>query len=575
MGSTPFDHSDRNPRKGQESGDAAAKSDAKNGGPAHAGTAAAVEGAGSDTQELSREEVASLISVAADARDAGDDPPESTGRLPADGLRRVTEESPQVSLPGVSTAAQQNPHDSLSGSPSLPQATLWQAVSGCVVGGETDGPIAAGHAPASVEAHVSTRWGDGARIRLRISGLVAFLVLSAAFGFSYLSSWVPAGPLIAQPPAAGRQLKNSPPSARSTAADPFPKAAAGIQPAADGLLERLNTQQDRMDVLRDQLLGKAEEIANLRRYYRESIREVATAVLVESGSAGIHSLQQALETKRIAFQLETIRRRQAYIACLAEPLDWLRQGSEELLYLKRKHFLQALASPVCSQIDPERMAAEKENAIAQYSNSAQALKVDLIQAPYDTLEHIWQNLLAQEKRLTPTGISAAATPQRESGGDPQANNRSIWNEFRQGRFDRKAELTALSTEAADCLAGWKEPDLFLNGIQQLPAEAARRLFKWKGNWCCLNGLTALPAETAEVLFQWSGAWLSLNGVKHLSLAASIFLAGWKGRTLELMGLSPESMALEPVALKHLAQWQRSGGRLFVSERVRQLLDETG
>lgn len=565
MGSISLKRSDGKPRKDEEPAGAAAKSDVKNGGPARA---AAVAGSESDTQELSREEVAALISTGEDACDAGEDPLESDGRQPANSPRHLVEESPQASPPDTSTAAQRHPGDNFSDSPNLPQA-----VSGSTLGGDSDGAIIAEHAPASVKEHVSTRWADGVRTRRRISGFVAFLVLSAAFGFSYLSSRVPAGPVIGKAPAAGRQLKNSPSGASRTAADPLPKTAPGIQPAADGLFLRLKAKQDRMDVLRDQLLGKAEEIANLRRYYRESIREVATAVLVESGPAGIHSLQQALETKRIAFQLETIRRRQAYIDCLAKPLDWLLHGSEELLYLKRKHFLQALASPVCSQIDPERLAAEKENAIAQYSNSAQALRVDLHNAPYDTLEHIWQKLLAQEKRLTPTDISAAPTAQKESG-DPQANNRSIWNEFRQGRFDRKAELTALSTEAADCLAAWKEPDLFLNGIQELSPEAARRLFKWKGNWCCLNGLTALPPETAEVLFQWSGAWLSLNGVKHLNLAASIFLTAWKGRTLELMGLSPESMALEPVALKHLAQWQRLGGKLFVSERIRQLIDQT-
>jgi len=87
-------------------------------------------------------------------------------------------------------------------------------------------------------------------------------------------------------------------------------------------------------------------------------------------------------------------------------------------------------------------------------------------------------------------------------------------------------------------------------------------------------LTDLPPETAEYLFQWNGDWLSLNGVKHLSFESSIFLTGWKGRTLELMGLSPESMELEALVLKHLAQWQRSGGKLFVPEGIRRLLGDS-
>ena len=204
----------------------------------------------------------------------------------------------------------------------------------------------------------------------------------------------------------------------------------------------------------------------------------------------------------------------------------------------------------------------------------EALKVDLQKASYQPVDQIWQNLLEQEKQFASNRYPTAPDTQRGSGGGSQVNNQSIWLEICRGRYNRKSELTALSVEAADCLAGWKEPDLFLNGIKELSPETARRLFKWKGSWFCLNGLTDLPPETAEYLFQWNGDWLSLNGVKHLSFESSIFLTGWKGRTLELMGLSPESMELEALVLKHLAQWQRSGGKLFVPEGIRRLLGDS-
>ncbi|MGA8242109.1 MAG: hypothetical protein WB818_16165, partial [Desulfobacterales bacterium] len=264
----------------------------------------------------------------------------------------------------------------------------------------------------------------------------------------------------------------------------------------------------------------------------------------------------------------------AYIDCLAKPADWLLQGSEELLFLKRKHFLQSLISPVSSQIDPEKLAAEKEAALDRYSNSVEALKVDLQKASYQPVDQIWQNLLEQEKQFASNRFPTAPDTQRGSGGGLRVNNQSIWLEICRGRYNRKSELTALSVEAADCLAGWKEPDLFLNGIKELSPETARRLFKWKGSWFCLNGLTDLPPETAEYLLQWNGDWLSLNGVKHLSFESSIFLTGWKGRTLELMGLSTESMESEALVLKHLAQWQRSGGKLFVPEGIRRLLGDS-
>ena len=529
MGSTPLNQSENEPRLDTEPAAAAFKSGDGPGRPIgdHEPEAVpsnkaadAADEAKDDTQELSREEVAALISTDNEARDDADE----TDR----------------SIPAVED--------------------------------DTNTETVASHAETSPESSVPTRSADLIRFGLWSAGIVVLLVLSAAFGLSYLNNRPAVGSLVKKQPAADARLKTSSSGDSRAAADSTSKDAPDIQTPANALFLRFKAKQDQIDVLRDKMLGKAAVIANLRHHYREGIRQVEAAVLMGKRQAGIHSLQQAIKTKRIAFQLETIRRRQAYIDCLAKPADWLLQGSEELLFLKRKHFLQSLIFPVSSQIDPEKMAAEKEAAFDRYSNSAVALTVDLEKAPYQTVDQTWQNLLEREKRFTSSRLPTAQDTQRSSGGSFQVNNQSIWREICQGRYNRKSDLTALSIEAADCLAGWKEPDLFLNGIKELSPEAARRLFKWNGSWFCLNGLTDLPPETAEYLFRWNGDWLSLNGVKHLSFESSIFLTGWKGRTLELMGLSPESMELEALALKHLAQWQRSGGKLFVPERIRQLID---
>jgi len=393
----------------------------------------------------------------------------------------------------------------------------------------------------------------------------------ASFGLSYLKNRQPIKSMVGKQPVANTQLKTSTKNGARASADTVPKIKPDIPLSSNGLLLRLEAKQDRLDALRDQLLSKADEIANLQNLFRKRIRQVEAAVLTEKRHAGIHTLRQALEIKRIALQLETIRRRQAYIDCLSKPADWLLQGSEELLFLKRKHFLQSLIFSVSSQSDPQQMAAEQTAAFDHYSNSAEALRVDLQKAFFYPLSQIWQNLLEQEK-LTASNRSLTGSGTRQgSGTGSQVDNHSIWREICRGHYSRKSELTALSVEAADCLAGWKQPDLFLNGIKDLSPETASRLFKWKGSWFCLNGLTDLPPETAEHLFQWNGDWLSLNGVKHLNVESSIYLTGWKGRTLELMGLSPESMESETVALKHLSQWQRSGGKLFVPEKIRRLL----
>jgi len=548
MGSTPLNQSDNETREDTDPA-AATKSSDGTGKPVDVvepeveptgGAADAIEETESDTQELSREEVVALISSDDEAREDAEETD-----------RPILE----VSDPATDREAAE-PQE-------FPVLTAED---------EPDSATVTRHAEASAEPGAPTRSKDPIRRALFWgAGLAILIFFLAAFGFSYLNNRPPVKSIAEKQPAATTHRTTSPESDSRASADLGPKIKPDIQSASGGLLLRLKAKQDQLDALRDHLLSKADEIANLQNHYQKSIRQVEAAVLTEKRHAGIHTLQQALGTKRIALQLETIRHRQAYIDCLAKPADWLLQGSEELLFLKRRHSLGSLIFPVCSQIDPEKLAAEQEAAFDHYTNSVEALKVDLQKASYHPLDQIWQNLLEQEKQFASNHTPTASGIRQGSGGGSQVNNQSIWLELCQGHYNRKNELSALSVEAADCLAGWKEPDLFLNSIKELSPETARRLFKWKGSWFCLNGLTDLPPETAEYLFQWSGDWLSLNGVKHLNVESSIFLTGWKGRTLELMGLSPESMELEALVLKHLAQWQRSGGKLFVPERIRRLL----
>ncbi|MFZ0726584.1 MAG: hypothetical protein WAM61_12420 [Desulfobacterales bacterium] len=524
MESTPGPQSDNEPRESTEPSDD--DRDGRNGGdsaadetpPAALADKTAIEAPANDTRELSAEEVANLISAEYDS------PEESDPTEPAAG------------------GTDQKPSDREEESAATEPAPDFQST--------------AGPAKTAAEADEPRCSGKLLRRGLWAAGLIVLLTVSAAVGFLYLTC---------RPPIQGTLTKDPPPVAAAVKHD---KAAPDIRPPVNILLERLQPQQERMDGLRDRMLAKAEEITRLQQHYRESVDQLEAAVLSQIRYAGIDSLKQALETRRMALQLETIRRRKAYIDCLAKPVDRLRQASEELLFLKRKHRLQALVFPVGTLVDPEKLVAENDFALAAGTRSAEALTVDLKKAPLPDLDHIWQGLIEKEKQAASTGTS------RDAAGDARAKNEVIWREMCEGQWRRKGDLTALSIDAADCLTHWKEPDLFLNGIANLSPEVARRLFNWRGTWFCLNGLSEVSAETAPYLFTWQGDWLSLNGLAHLSPEASIFLTGWRGRTLELTGLAPALMEAEVVALKHLAQWQRSGGRLHVSERIRQLIEES-
>jgi hypothetical protein len=108
--------------------------------------------------------------------------------------------------------------------------------------------------------------------------------------------------------------------------------------------------------------------------------------------------------------------------------------------------------------------------------------------------------------------------------------------------------------------------LFLNRLPGLTPAAAVKLCEWPGQWLCLNGVTRLPPELASRLFAWPGDWISLNGVSEVPDEAAKHLAGWKGRQLELMGLR------KPTGIEFLAQWEASGGRLFVPDDIRREIE---
>jgi hypothetical protein len=51
------------------------------------------------------------------------------------------------------------------------------------------------------------------------------------------------------------------------------------------------------------------------------------------------------------------------------------------------------------------------------------------------------------------------------------------------------------------------------------------------------------------------------------------LLQWEGNQLELMGLRYSGGSDEKIGFKYLAQWERSGGKLFVPKTIRKKIDE--
>jgi len=309
--------------------------------------------------------------------------------------------------------------------------------------------------------------------------------------------------------------------------------------------------------LRNQLLAKKEEIYQLDLYYRNGISELVQNIFQEAQREGIISYEQALKNKRIELNLRTIQRRQAYIRELQRPSSWLNSGSEELLYLTRSAQLDLAIGDIAGGVDMNKHERHIRAAIYQYRPEAENLAVDRSETNLMPLETIWQQVKKREDKIEPVSLSP--------------KDKQIIDEICSGNFGRIAELTAISPEAAGCLAQMKGSDLFLNGVTKLSPAAAQNLFQWQGNWIGLNGVKELSPSAAKYLFKWPGKWISLNSLTDFPPELGLYLLRWEGHQLELMGLNILHMEADPKALKFLALWEATGGKLFVPDEIRETM----
>ena len=316
--------------------------------------------------------------------------------------------------------------------------------------------------------------------------------------------------------------------------------------------------------LRRELLEKNDEIYELDLHYRNGIAELEEEIYQELKRAGTTSYKEAMKNKRIELNLRTIQRRRAYTNGLIKPAYWLNSGSEELFYLVRKAQLDLQLTEIAGGIDLNKHTRHINAAIQKYRPSPDKLAVDPQQSKVQTLEKIWQQII----------MMAQASGNKEKNGQFALNpkDKLIIDQICSGNFERIAELTSISSRAAKCLSGMNGSDLFLNGLMTLPPAAAQQLFQWQGNWICLNGVKNLSPAAAQYLFKWKGNWISLNSLNDFPPELALYLLKWEGQQLELMGLKYNKNEANQKTLKYLALWETTGGKLFVTDKIRQKMD---
>ncbi len=310
--------------------------------------------------------------------------------------------------------------------------------------------------------------------------------------------------------------------------------------------------------LRETLLLKKHEIGELKEHYVKGVKALEKEILYEILRNNIHNFQQALINKRIELRMRAIQRRLAYIQKLDEPLKWLEQGSEELLYLKRKASFDLQLIEIAGGIDMDMHMRHINAAVQKYRLTADNLAINIEGAKLEPMETIWNRLYSKTKN-NPRLLA-------------DLENWFIEQEICSGELERIGELSAISVEAASCISQLDGSDLFLNSLKDLSPAIAEHLCQWKGKWICLNGVEILSPSAAENLFRWNGEWLSLNGLSEFPPELAKYLIQWKGKQLELMGLTLNENRNDKIALKYMAEWEKAGGKLFVPDSIRKMIN---
>jgi hypothetical protein len=303
-----------------------------------------------------------------------------------------------------------------------------------------------------------------------------------------------------------------------------------------------------VDILRQILQAKRAEIVRLRQSYQYGVLELEEEIARFIKRTGVDGLAQALKARQVEFNLDSIQRRQAYADGLDKPLRWIDAAGEELLYLQRRALYNLQVQKAASGVDMEAHQREIDAALRNYQSTTENLAANTAVA-IQPREGIWKRLVEQSRQVVLTGA--------------ESRNQDNVDEVCSGNLGRVPELSVLTLRSARCLAESPAMELFLNRLTDMPAGAVQKLIEWPGNWVCLNGLTRLAPETAQHLFAWPGDWISLNGIGELTADAARYLPAWRGRKLELMSLQKTN------GIEYLAQWEATGGKLFVPAGIRQ------
>jgi soluble lytic murein transglycosylase-like protein len=193
--------------------------------------------------------------------------------------------------------------------------------------------------------------------------------------------------------------------------DPLPK------PKPPSKQETVEAALDEAAGILAELAGKKNEINELLRYYRNGINELEKQIVQEMQNKRITSYSRGVRIKRVELGLRTIQRRQVYMRKLKKPNLWVKSGSEELLYIKRKAQFDIQLIDIAGGINLDRHMKQLSAAILKYRPTAEKLAIKLPDADILPLETIWSRIIKPKEKTAQTPVMTASQELLKQTGD--------------------------------------------------------------------------------------------------------------------------------------------------------------
>ncbi len=166
-----------------------------------------------------------------------------------------------------------------------------------------------------------------------------------------------------------------------------------------------------------ELAGKKNEINELLRYYRNGINELEEQIIQEMQKKRITSYSRGVRIKGVELGLRTIQRRRVYIRKLMISNLWVKSGSEELLYIKRKAQFDIQLVDIAGGINLDRHMKQLSAAIQKFRPTTEKLAIKLPDADILPLETIWSRIIKPKEKIEQTPARTAGQELLKQIGD--------------------------------------------------------------------------------------------------------------------------------------------------------------